>query len=192
MRRVIVAVLLTAVCLTASTVRSASDGLLGKKAPSFKIVSGDGKELTLDKVKGKIVVIFYETREVVEKNRELKRSLGTFFRQQATGTPDLLVSVSVIDCSSAFWPLTRIWKSKLVENSKRERVTIYGDWDGRMRADYNMKENDSNIVVLDTAGTVRYFKSGKVDAAGIDEIEDLLKGLIPEPESAGGTADEKR
>lgn len=183
---------MTAVCLIAPTVRSASDGLLGKKAPSFKIVSGDGKELTLDKVKGKIAVIFYETREVVEKNRELKRSLGTFFRQQAAETPDLLIPVSVIDCSSAFWPLTGIWKSKLVENSKRERVTIYGDWDGSMRSDYKMQENESNIVVLDTTGTVRYFKSGKVDTAGIDAIKELLKGLIPEPESVGGTADEKR
>jgi len=192
MSSAIVAVLLTTVSLTGATAPSASAELLGKEAPFFKVISGDGKELTLDMVQGKVVVIFYETKEVAEKNRELKKSLGKFFRQQKTDIASLLTPVSVIDCSAAFWPVTRIWKSKLVENSKREGVTIYGDWDGSMRSDYRMQENESNIVVLDTAGRVRYFKSGKVETAGIDEIKELLKGLISEPKSVGGTADEKR
>jgi len=192
MSSAIVAVVLTAVCLRGATAPSASDELLGEKAPFFRVKSGDGKELTADMVKGKVVVIFYETKEVVEKNRELKGSLGKFFRQQKTEIAGLLTPVSVVDCSAAFWPLTRIWKSKLVENSKREGITIYGDWDGTMSSAYKMRENESNVVVLDTAGIIRYIKSGKVDTAGIDEIKELLKELIPEPEPVGATADEKR
>lgn len=157
---------------------SFGEGLkIGTKAPSFEVKSGDNKILTLDMIKGKIIVIFYETKDVVEKNRQLKDELNKFYNEQPDTVKELIVRLAVIDCSSAFWPFTEIWKSKLKENSKKEGITIYGDWDGKMKSSYKMKGEESNIVIIDRSGIIRYFASGKVNVDEIDKIKELLKGL---------------
>ncbi|MDI6767208.1 MAG: hypothetical protein QME52_10335, partial [Bacteroidota bacterium] len=119
------------------TTVSFSEGLeIGIVASSFEVKSGENKILTLDMVKGKLIVIFYETKEVVEKNRKLKDELNKFFDEQPDTIKELIVKLPVINCSRAFWPFTGIWKSKLRENSKKEGITIYGDWNGKMFSDY--------------------------------------------------------
>jgi len=150
---------------------------IGTNAPFFKIKSGDGKELTLDMIKGKAILIFYETKDVVEKNRKLKDELKKFYDEQPDNIKQLTVTLPVINCSSAFWPFTGIWKSKLRENSKKEEITIYGDWDGKMFSDYKMEDDESNIVIIDKKWTIRFFISGRVDEEKIIKIKDLLNEL---------------
>lgn len=150
---------------------------IGTVAPSFKVKSGNGKELTLDMVKGKVIVIFYETKDVVEKNRKLKNELNKFYDEWSDTVKENIVWLPVINCSSAFWPFTGIWKSKLMENSKKERITIYGDWDGKMFSDYKMKDEESNVVIIDKKGIIRYIADGKVEDKEINKIKELLKEL---------------
>ena len=163
---------------------------IGKKAPFFKVRSGDDKELTFDTVKGKVLVIFYETKEVVEKNRELKEALKRLSRDQHY-QPDASVGIPVVNCSGAFWPFTRIWKSKLRENSRKEGLTIYGDWDGKMFSDYKMKRDESNVIVIDTKGVIRYRKAGEIDSEGIREIERLIRNLVAEGKTASSEIEEE-
>jgi predicted transcriptional regulator len=152
---------------------------VGKKAPSFRVESGDGKVLTPNKLRGKVLVIFYETREVVEKNRELKKALNELARDPSFPS-DVSLGVPIVNCSGAFWPFARIWRSKLKENSKKEGLTIYGDWDGKMFTDYKMKNHESNVLAIDKNGMIRYSKAGKIDSKGINEIVDLLRKLASE------------
>lgn len=154
---------------------SFAEGLkVGTVAPFFKVKSGDDKILTLDMVRGKVIVIFYETKDVVEKNRKLKDKLNKFYSDQPDDVKEFIVRLPVINCSSAFWPFTRIWKSKLRENSKKESITIYGDWSGKMFSDYKMKDKESNVVIIDKKGIIRYIASGKVEDKEINKIKELL------------------
>jgi len=162
----------------------AANPKVGEKAPFFRVKSGDDKELTLDMLKGKVAVIFYETKEVVEKNRAVKEALKKLGRDESYPS-GISVAVAVVDCSGAFWPFTRIWRSKLVENSKKEGLTIYGDWDGRMSSDYGMKPDESNVIVVDAGGIVRYRKAGEIDRPGIDELKELLRELASKMKRAG-------
>ena len=57
---------------------------IGTDAPAFEVKSGDDEILTLDMIKGKVIVVFYETKDVVEKNRKLKDELRKFY----DGQPD--------------------------------------------------------------------------------------------------------
>jgi len=141
-----------------STLSAGANPKLGKKAPFFKVKSGDDKELTLDMLKGNVAVIFYETKETVEKNRTLKEALKKLGRDEDYPS-GRLVAVAVVNCSGAFWPLTRIWRSKLVENSKKEGLTIYGDWDGKMSLDYRLKPDESNVIVVDSEGGGRKWRN---------------------------------
>ena len=105
----------------------ASSAEVGMCAPPFSVKSGDDKALTLDAVKGKVISFMYETKDVVEENRKLKTALRQFRSENLELVRDNLVSVPVINCSSASWPITKILKFKLTENSQKERLTIYGD-----------------------------------------------------------------
>jgi len=146
----------------------------GIKAPYFKVKSGDDIELNSYMTNGKVVVIFYETKDLIEKNRKLKEELNKFYDNQSDSLKNLIVKLPIIDCSGAFRPFIGIWKSSLIDNSKKEGITIYGDWDASMFTDFRMKKDESNILILDKKGVIRYYAFGTIEDRGIKEIKGLL------------------
>lgn len=149
----------------------------GYKAPDFHLVSGEDQQLSADTLKGKIVFLFYEGKDAVEKNRALKNILNAFFREQPPSVQQEIQRIAVINCTSAAWPLTGIWKKNLQEKSREEKITIYGDWDGKMLAAYGMKGDDSNLVIIDKEGIIRFFRSGAMPPETIREIKALLANM---------------
>ncbi len=152
----------------------------GEKAPAFDIKSGDGRELCLKDIHGKLALVFYETKDQVEINRPLKEALFDYYHAQAPAEKALLKRLPVIDCSSAVWPVTGIWENKLREHSRIEQITIYGDWDGKMAGQYHFSEKLPNTLILDKQGTVRYRQTGKIEKNEIKKILQLLDKLIQE------------
>lgn len=104
----------------------------GSKAPEFFVTSGDDKKISLNQLKDTVITVFYETKEkeIIERNRELKNELNQFYSNQPDSIKKQVSKISVINCSSAFWPFLGIWKENLIKNSMKEEMTIYGDWDG--------------------------------------------------------------
>jgi hypothetical protein len=150
----------------------------GVKAPFFRVKSGVGEEVTLDSTRGRVVAIVYETKDVVEKSRNLKRELNRCYDELSLDLRKSILRLPVINCSSAFWPITEIWKSKLRENSAKEGLTLYGDWEGSMFSKYKMKDNETNVVIIDKKGIIRYFEQGKFGDDEIYRIKSLLTELI--------------
>ena len=159
----------------------AASGLIGFPAPYFSVQSGDGKELSLNMIKGKVAAIFYENKDIVDANKRLKDELNKLYFEQTDALKDVLVRLPIIDCSEASWsPFLGIWKRRLREYSKKEGVTIYCDWEGKMASDYRMKDGVSNVVIIDKSGRIRFFTSGDVTAEEIDEVKQLLIALTRE------------
>jgi len=102
----------------------AANGLIGSPAPYFTVQSGDDKELNLGMIRGKVIAIFYETKDVVENNKRLKDELNKLYYEQTGIVKDVLVRLTVIDCSEAVWPFRVIWERRLKEYSKKEGVVI--------------------------------------------------------------------
>lgn len=154
----------------------------GTRAPEFALVSGDDKNLSLCQLKGMVITIFYETKEKIttERNRELKNELNQFYTSQPDSIRKQVSKLAVINCSSAFWPFKGIWKENLIKNSIKEEMTIYGDWDGRFFENYKITENESNFIIIDKNGIVRYSKAGKVEKNDFASIKHLLKKLVLE------------
>jgi cytochrome oxidase Cu insertion factor (SCO1/SenC/PrrC family) len=117
----------------------------------------------------------------VEKNRALKEELNIFFQNQPDAVKDLIVRLPVIDCTGAFWPFKGKWRDNLTENSGKEGIIIYGDWDGDMLEDYRLVEDDSNVILVDQKGNIRYFYSGLVPAEEIKKLKTLLSETLIEP-----------
>lgn len=152
--------------------------LLGKPAPFFSIRSGDDKTLVSDMVRGKVAVIFYETREASRKNSDIKDRLNMLYDMQDEEVRRSIVRIPVFNCSHVVWPITAVWKKSLRYHSRRVGFTLYGDWDGRMARDYQMKENESNCLIVDRAGIIRYASFGRITDRRFEEIEELLARLV--------------
>lgn len=159
------------------SIAAASHGIeAGMAAPSFRLESGDQMRISSDQLRGRIVLLLYETTETVEENRLLKNEITALFARSLWLKARSVV-LPVINCSSVYWPISKIWQSNLVKHSQKEHVVIYGDWDGRMFRDYGMRDNASNVLIIDGAGVVRYFRSGGLAPGEIRLVTKLLKKL---------------
>ncbi len=151
---------------------------VGSCAPHFSVSSGDDEVLSSETIRGKITVIIYLSRDAIGKNQELTNELLKFYNVQDDSTKCRIVRAGVVNSSDAVWPLTGIWKSRLIEQSKERGVPIYGDWDGAMLRDFDFIDKESNVIVIDCGGIVRYYDYGKIDGEGIAEIKELLVEIL--------------
>jgi len=158
----------------------ASRPMSGKPAPNFLVESGENKKLSLDMIRGKVVVVFYESRNVTRKNLALKNELKRLYQEQPADIKNNIFRLVVIDCSEAHWPTTPIWKSKLTEHSRKEGFTIYGDWNQRMLTDYQLQPDESNFLIIDKNGIIRYSAASKVENGQIEKIKNILASLVLE------------
>ena len=152
----------------------------GKPAPNFLVESGDNQKLSLNMLRGKVIVLFYESRQSLGQNGPLKDELKEFYWTQPANVQKDVFRLVVIDCTTSTWPTAPIWKSKLRENSWKEGFTIYGDWTGQMLADYHMNVHKSNFLVIDKDGIIRYAATGRVNPRKFGEIKTLLLTLVRE------------
>lgn len=150
----------------------------GEPAPNFLVESGDSRKLSLDNVRGRVVVLFYESRHVIKKNFGLKDELTRLYLAQPEAIQRDIFRLVVIDCSEAIFPTLPIWKRQLRANSRKEGFTIYGDWNRTMFKEYGMKAEDSNFLIIDKQGIIRYSATGKIDPSQFDRIKELLFTLI--------------
>ena len=170
-------VLIAAVLLVWSLVPSGAWAILGtgEPAPSFSLVSGDNKKLTLDMLRGKIGVLFYATRDKVHVNDDLQHYLDALYAAQSPNIQNQIFRLLVVNAMEAT-DLTA-WKEKLRETSAQLKITIYGDWTGGMYTAYRMRDNDSNFVIIDKKGIVRFAASGRVANSRFEAIKKLLLEL---------------
>ena len=170
-------VLIAAALLVWSLVPTGAQAILStsEPAPSFSLVSGDNKKLTLDMLRGKIVVLFYATRDTVKVNEDLQKYLDTLYDTQPQNIQNQIFRLLVVNTMEAT-SLTA-WKEKLKETSAKLKITIYGDWTGGMFAAYRMRNNDSNFVIIDKRGVVRFAASGRIANSRFEAIKKLLLGL---------------
>jgi len=145
-------------------------------APAFKVVSGDKQTLTLDELKGRVIVLFYEAKRSIEQNRALKNVLNQFYVRQPQDIKNGIARVGVIDCQGVLFK--GAWEAGLRDHSVKEGITVYGDWDGKMADDYGVNTDESNVIVIDRKGVIRYRASGALTEEDVDAIEKLLKGLV--------------
>ncbi|MCC6751227.1 MAG: redoxin domain-containing protein [Deltaproteobacteria bacterium] len=154
--------------------------MLGKRLPSFTVVSGDEQVATAETLKGKIGVIFYEHKDVAELTRPAKEELNRHYAAWGKEAVRYVVRLAVIDASSAFWPATLVWKRKLRENSQSWKMTIYGDWKGDLRKSLGVEKGTTNLFVTDHRGIVRYQHAGALPAAEVERVKALLVAIYRE------------
>jgi cytochrome oxidase Cu insertion factor (SCO1/SenC/PrrC family) len=170
-------VLIAAALLVCSLAPTGAQAILGvgEPAPSFSLESGDNQKLTLSMLRGKVIVLFYATRDTVEVNDALSRYLDALYAAQPQNIQNQIFRLLVVNAMEATAVTT--WKDKLSETSAKLKVTVYGDWTGAMYEDYRMRDDDSNFIIIDKRGIVRYAASGKIPSSRFEGIKKLLLKL---------------
>ncbi|MGO9532716.1 MAG: hypothetical protein ACLPT6_07840 [Desulfobaccales bacterium] len=92
-------------------------------------------------------------------------------------TKENIFRLVVINCTDASFVTRPIWRTKLREGSMRQGMTIYGDWTGTMLQDYQMQDHDSNFLIIDGNGIIRYTAIGLIENGQFEKIKELLLNL---------------
>ena len=66
---------------------------------------------------------------------------------------------------------------KTQANARDLGIPIYYDKHGNMYEDFGMKDDESNIIVVDKDGTVSYFKQGKLNDNEVGLVMKLIHEL---------------
>jgi hypothetical protein len=107
-----------------------------------------------------------------------KDELTLLYQDQPANIKKNVFRLVVIDCSKSLGPAKLLWKRGLREHSGKEGFTIYGDWNRKMFADYRMKAEASNFLIIDKNSIIRYSTTGKVNQGQFEKIKELLLTLI--------------
>jgi hypothetical protein len=160
--------------------------MIGRALPALDVSTGEGTHLDASTLNGKAVLITYESRHAVTINDAVKKKLIAFCASDLK--PGSWAIVAIVDASSSNWLTRGVWRRKLIENAKAEKMPIYGDWTGATRRLLGALSDDSTFIFADCAGTIRYCSHGRFDEKEAARQKEVLKslcaGAIVKPRSA--------
>ena len=140
----------------------------GDEVPGFSVVSGSGKILIREDLRDKTVCLFYEDRSRMDENQDLK----DYIKEQTAGNDNVL-SVVIADCSDVGL-FKKIWEDRLIDHSRKTGLSVYGDWNGRMKKSFSYGDNTLVFLVIDKDGSVVFSKSEPVSSGEFGKIRELL------------------
>jgi predicted transcriptional regulator len=144
--------------------------------PPFTVQAENSSFSSRD-IAGRVAVISYETKGTAEVNRPFKRAVLQRWRQSDSASPAI---VPVINCFSFFGFARSICANRVAAASKKENLVIYTDSDGAMFRDFKMADDQSNIIIFDKKGLVRFAHAGRLDDAGVQAAVKLIERLLIE------------
>jgi predicted transcriptional regulator len=168
--KVIVAAALATALIPTSTFALVKEGA---SAPNAKVEDADGKVLQMQSLKGKPILIVYEDRDSSKQNQPLKDDLAKL----ASGDKykKTIALAAIADVSSYdWWPAKGFVKDAIKEESKKQKTTIYCDWDGGFRKAYGIKKGVSNIILVGRDGQVLFAVEGAMSADSRKRLVSLL------------------
>ena len=172
--------LLLSILLLSVVIAQAGKALIkvGEKAPYFKVMDGYERWNDSSALQGKLIVGYYENRDTIKKNKQLKDTLNKYYTDFKEHTEGVVYKLAVVDASEANFTTNWVWRRKIREASIKEGFTVYGDWDGSMKKAYGFPANESTFIIIDKKEIVRYIWPGKVPDTEFDKIKKLLKQLM--------------
>jgi len=166
----------TALVLGASlAVIGAADALPrpGTEAPRARVHDPAGRVLRLERLRGKPVLIVYESRESNEENQTLKDRLSRLARDGRYRNRVHLVPVASVEAFDYF-PIRGLVEDSIASESQRIGTTIYCDWDGSFRRALALRPERSSVVLVARDGRVIFAYEGPLTRRAQDRLIELL------------------
>ncbi|MBF9014859.1 MULTISPECIES: YtfJ family protein [unclassified Oceanispirochaeta] len=141
----------------------------GDEVPGFSVVSGSGQILIRDDLTDRKIMLFYEDRSQMSLNQDLKEYINSLSLDNNS-----VLTVAVVNCSDVGL-LKKIWEDRLVDQSRKTGIPVYGDWNGKMKNKFNYKDDSNAFLVIDEAGKVIYAREGVVASSEFSRIGSLVQ-----------------
>jgi predicted transcriptional regulator len=145
----------------------------GVDAPNARVEDADGKVLQLQSLKGKPILIVYEDRDSAKQNQTLKDDLSQLAKGDKYKKSIALAAIADVS-SYDWWPAKGFVKDAIREESKKQKTTIYCDWNGGFRKAYGIKRGVSNVILVGRDGRVLFAAEGAIGADARKRLVSLL------------------
>ena len=148
---------------------------IGKKAPDFNLLSGDGKKYSLKDFAGRKLVLYFYPRDntsgCTEEARSFEKKRGAM---KKNGAIVVGVSTDSVESHAKFaskYGLT----FPLLSDEKKSVIKVYGVWKEKSMYGKKYFGVERTTVVIDEKGIVRHiFHRVKVEGHA-DEVLNILK-----------------
>ena len=148
---------------------------VGDVSPGFEVYGEKSVPLNSSSLKEKVLIITYETKDVVDKNKKFKdRVLDCLSGDDTRST---VAIVPVINCFKYTWLFDKYCITKVQENARTLGMRLYDDRKGTMYNDFNIRDNESNVIIVDKKGVVSYRKAGRLNDTEINDVMKLIQKL---------------
>ena len=154
---------------------------VGEKPKSLKLEKNEGGRVngdawSSDEIKGKVFVLFYVDPDFADLNNPATEAL-----KAEKFTADKYQSIAVINMAATWLPNFAI-DGKLKEKQKNYPETIYvRDIHKLLAKEWKLADDNSDVVVFDQEGKVLYVHEGKLEAADIKTMIEIIKAHFPKP-----------
>ncbi|MBK9262383.1 MAG: hypothetical protein IPM54_21595 [Polyangiaceae bacterium] len=145
----------------------------GVTAPNARVEDADGRALQMKSLQGKPILIVYEDKDSAKQNQALKDDLSKLAKGDKYKSAIALAAIADVS-SYNWWPAKGFVKDAIREESKKQKTTIYCDWDGGFRKAYSIKRGVSNVILIGRDGRVLFSAEGAVGADGRKRLVSLL------------------
>ncbi len=126
----------------------------------FTLPTTAGRDRMLSQLRGKVVVLFYETRGTITQNQHVKDAMGVRFNRDRTlaNRITLIASCNVAEYNS--WPSQYFAREAISAVARSQRIELWLDWNRTLIQRLGLRDAASNIVIVDRTGVVRERHAG--------------------------------
>ena len=153
---------------------------LGQAAPGavdFSLPTTSGRDRNLSQFRGKVVVLFYETRGTITQNQHVKDAMGVRFnRDRALANRfTLIAACNVAEYNSR--PSQYFAREAITTVARSQRIELWLDWNRTLIQRLGLRDGTSNIVLVDKLGRIRERNWGRVADANVNALLDRMIAL---------------
>jgi predicted transcriptional regulator len=173
MKKVVVVMLLALVWTV--SVAGAAEIKIGDKAPDFKLKDSTGKEYSLEdpRFKGKVLYVAYVDPDEKDTNNHVEDTLK---RERDSGGLDKAryEGFGIVNLKASNLP-NFIIKSSIKSKQEKTGAVILLDYDYTILNLWGMKNDSSDVVVLDKERICRYIYHGKLPPEELAKMIQTIK-----------------
>ena len=90
-------------------------------------------------------------------------------------------TMTILNASDSLWGTAGIASGRFEDSQKKFAYAYYvNDEEGIIQKTWGLKKNSTAVIILDTEGTVIYFKEGKMSSEDIQKAVALIKKKLAE------------
>lgn len=129
------------------------------------------------RLRGMPMLVVYEDKDSAKQNEALKGELADLAKGDRYKSRIALVAVADVS-SYDFWPARGFVKSAIKEESSKQSVAIYCDWNGNVRNALGLRRGSSNVILVGRDGIVKFSYAGAIPPEKRRQLISLLRSEV--------------